>query len=262
MINESELTTRDRAQLLSTINGLPPLQYLLLCRTDDQESHWLCMQKNYKALASSFAAFFGGQSDEVLESLNSKEKEFLFLLRDWYLGFYTAIQGSWQEIKQAFDAKGYSLSDIPANSPGEALIRVIENDCAAFFATSQQKYMRWTPDETRKIAKLERELSEMESRGEITSPLYKTKQRAYQALVNKGTWLNSYISFRECCLTVCAKSKKGSATHRHLVAYGRIEAELDKRLQAELHSRKGRKGFEWANGTLRQMGSEGGVPIP
>lgn len=261
MINE-DLTPRDRAQLLSTINGLPPLQYLLLCRTDDQESHWLFMQKNYKALSSSFTAFFSGQSDEVLQSLNSKEKEFLFLLRDWYLGFYTVIQGSWQEIKQEFDAKGYSLSGIPANSPGEALIRVIENDCAAFFALCQQSHARWTPDESRKITKLERELQEMVNRGETNSSLYRTKERNYLDLVQKGTWLSPYISFRECCLEVCGKAKKGSATHRHLVAYRRIEAEIDKRLQSELHPRKGRKGFAWFEGNLSQMGSKGGVSSP
>ncbi|BAZ71317.1 hypothetical protein NIES4106_61140 (plasmid) [Fischerella sp. NIES-4106] len=258
-MNAIALTKHERHQLVQMLNELPPIEYLSHCQTLHQLAYWFELGESYSYLKASFVEFFTGQGDSVLSHLPDPKKEFFFLMRDWYLSFYTLIQGNWQHIISEAKKKECDLSKIPANTPGEALIRVIENDCAAFFCVCTLPYYRWSPSESRKLAKLDRDIELAKTQG-LSKKDIATKLNPYQSLLkNKLMPLLPYISFREICLEICSKAKKGSTTHRHYIEYRRIKFALDKKIQSSIHERHKIRGHEWVRGEKRTLSTKGGI---
>jgi hypothetical protein len=243
------LKKQDKKFLINTIKDLPPLEYLNYCDTLPQISYWLALGEDYNFLKIAFIAYFKGNSNEFLKKIPEDKRKFFILMRDWYLAFYTMIQGNWEEIVIITKEKNYLIEKIPVTTPGEGLIRTIENDCAVFFSVCIQPYYKYSVDESRNMAKLDRELAMMEGLGKIKTEEDLKKLKIYNNYLKRQ--LNpfyKFLAFREICIQICSEAKKSSITHIHYTDYKRKQAALDQCIQGSIHRRFKVKGHTWIKG--------------
>lgn len=243
-------------QTLAVLDGLPPIGYLANCRTEDQWIHICKLRELYSALATEFKAYFAGE-ENTLDKVPDKDQEFYGLLRDRYLTFYQVIRHCWPQILAAMQESGIEPNDIPANSPGEALIRAIENDCAAFASPAFEAYFRWTPTKARELARQDRELSEASARGYINE---RDLAKYHRSLKETRKAFAEYMDFFESCIAVAEQVKtRNPNLQRALRDYKQVKRELDSNVQGRIHPRKKIKGHEWLRGEKTTMARKGGT---
>ncbi|MEL7520798.1 MAG: hypothetical protein AAGJ80_04080, partial [Cyanobacteria bacterium J06553_1] len=79
-----------------------------------------------------------------------------------------------------------------------------------------------------------------------------------KAALNSRTALPMAL-IMNCCRELAKQSGQHSAVRGRLENYNAASARMIKLTSAELHPRKGRKGWELVKGRKRTMGSKGGV---
>lgn len=249
--------------VLAVLETFPSIEYWLCRLTDDQKDHWWELKNSYERLYLSFQEYFTGQPESQYYQLDENTREFYSLFRDWYLAFYKLIQWNWTEIDNTFRSHGQNLEGF-ASSPGEALIRVMENDSNMFFINCTLPYYRWTPSKARDLRKIDLEIQkDMNLAKGLLDPKLERKIKTYQKDLDSllpPAYFYPAMSFRECCIDVCERIKD-TTNKRYLTDYKRATSELDAKIHHFLHPRHKLRGHEWRNGVKRAMDSHGGRPL-
>lgn len=237
---------------LEVNQNLPPLEYWAYCDTDDQKTRFWEMKNFHSILCHSFQDYFAGQAEEIYYQLPEKTRDFYAAFRDFYLSFYALIRHNWKEIEATAKKKNIDLIGF-ASSPGEALIRVVENDCAACFSQCLKPYHRWTPYRLRKLAQEELAIQKKLTllKGKEPDVSLKKKIKCYQSTLNQlFRDYGGYFAFREFCVEICSQAT-GREAKRTYKEYERKCQALDSEVQYQIHPKRRRKGEEWRRGIKR-----------
>ena len=250
----AQLSETEKKAILKTLDGLPPLEYLLLCTTPDQANHWIDLKRGYDWLKQAFADLFEGKAVQHSD-LSKKERLYYRQLRSYYLEFHLVVQWGWQEIESYCNRRGVSLSEMGINSPSEALTQVLENDCAATMASCFQPWLRWTPSQDRNLHKLDRKIKA--STNGITKEL-ESQRRALEA--KSGNWADDYLFPRRILIAICRASKDESLREQ-VESFDQAAIELSQSHQSRIHEGEGISGFEWLRGERKILQPRGGIAI-
>ncbi|TFI54863.1 hypothetical protein BLD44_007665 [Mastigocladus laminosus UU774] len=241
---------------IQALDGLPPL-HIFNCQTVDQAKHWIEIREAFVWLKQAFKDYFSGKPSNHSQ-LSPRQQEFYGLLRDFYLTWYQCIQWGWNDIKQSVAEQGLDIESY-ASTPGEALIRLLEDSASALMEPAFTGYHRWTPSQTRDLAKRDREIGCLLS-GENISDVEKLKIKKYQRDIKVARIpYEKYFNFYENSLRVCERAKKGSRLKEALVTHKKTRAQLDAVIQSSVHKRHRLKGYEWRNGEKKYLGKYGGI---
>lgn len=247
-MNKSISLDWDLRQIIEMLDWIPPEEYFCYCDTESQKSHWLRLKKEYQILKVSFIQFFSGEEDTILNAFPEKQKEVYFLLRDLYLSFYTMVQGNWRKIVEEAKEVKYPIEEL-ASSPGEAVMRVIENECMITFWKCQLSNYKESPSEIRRLINQENKILKLISTKEQFTHSEQLQVDNYrQQLTRRIEPFQDLMKLRKFCELICGKSKKGSTTHRHYLTYRKIEGQLDAACQSLIHPRNKPKGEHWVSG--------------
>lgn len=247
---------------LRVIDGLPPGGCFWQCETDDQKAHWLKLKEFYKRVHQSLKDYFEGKPAQH-SRLTPSDREFYGLVRDRYLAFYQVIQWGWNYIETDAEKHG-NLEYLKgfADSPGEALIRVIENECAALMQPAFSPYFRWSSSGIRTLAKLDREASAVVAQpNESLSQKDKNKLGTYKHKLKQEKQSTALLmNFWETCIAVCEENRaRDVSLRRYLREYRKINGLLDAEILRRCHPSKNVRGEEWQRGQKKVLGRYGGV---
>src|SRR4028119_230437 len=183
-------------KLLKSLNGLPPLSWLDVCKSQDQVAHWRLVREGFQITFNSLKNYFEGRE-------SSFQGEFALAQRDYYLSLYGVIQQGWRYIREAAQEAG--IKGLPDN-PGEGLIKIIELDCVALFSPCLE-YYEWSADGAYQLYRLGRGAREISLDNPTKSEQLKLKkyssklkkmQRPYQEI----------LLLKNFCLAVCLEDGK------------------------------------------------------
>lgn len=230
--------------VMGVLSTLPPDEYLAYCDTQDQRDFWQAVNLGYRYLRISFSCYFSGQAEPSQEEIN-----FLFWgrIRDWYLALYTLIQRGWDEIETAFSEERQGLASY-AKTPGEAFIRILEDDCAGIFSICLQPYYTASPHQERMWARLQRQvLSEKNPKKRLTF------EKKLDAIDSKRLTLPiiHHMQARIIFLEILEGSKN-ELIRSNLTDYKRKTGDLDQYITSLNHPNKKRKGGVWNRGIYTQ----------
>ena len=249
-MNASAIDEGTRKELDSVISRLPPIAYWVACQTQDQRNHFQLYKKGYGLLREELEAAFKGQKSGVL-FLPDEEREFWGAMVDRYLAWYFMAQHGWDYIEAFFlekigDQVGSFCghSGIPANTPGTALIRVLEDECLGFLAPSFSKWYRFSPEDYRKRDRIE----SLIYKGEATPRQGKKYELSVKEQFRKG---QRFYAFFFNCVNACEENaRKDKRMKRKLNELYRADDEVQRILKSQRHPRKGMQGYEWNLGNL------------
>jgi hypothetical protein len=143
--------------------------------------------------------------------------------RKYYLALYGIIQLGWQQIEVAAEEAG--IKGIP-KSPGKGLIKIIELDCAAFFAPCLEYYESSSDSNYRHflLSKQIREISQ-----ENPTKAQETKLRKYLAQLKKMQQpYQELLSLKNFCLAVCKiKSKRDRSLRIEIEGFEKAASDLE-----------------------------------
>jgi hypothetical protein len=204
-------------KLLKSLNGLPPLIWLDLCKSQDQVAHWRLVREGRE---SSF------QSESALAQ------------RDYYLSLYGVIQQGWRYLREAAQEAG--IEGLP-DSPGEGLIKIIELDCAAFFAPCLE-YYEWSADGAYQLYRLGRGAREISLDNPTKSK--QLKLRKYSAKLKKMQRpYQEMLSLKNFCLAVCSTDgKRDRSLKLKIESFEKAEQHLNELIGCRLRKAK---SYHW-----------------
>ncbi len=234
-------------QILQAINGLPPLAWLDLCKSKDQIEHFNLIRRVFRFTYIGLKEYFEGEKSTL-------DSELAVAQRNYYLAIYELMQQGWRYIEIA--AQESALQDFP-HTPGEAIIRLIENDCAAFFAPCLEPY-EWSKDSAYRLYLLEKEVRDLESK-ELLKPGEEKKIEKFSNKLRQAQRpYHELLVLRNFCLAICQSAAKCDRTLKESIK------NFNSR-QLHLHSLiapKLRKGvsYRWDDEGNRKIGTKpGGV---
>lgn len=235
---------KDKEPILRAINGLPPIAYWARCQTTDQAQHYIQMKAGYQFLKEELQRFFGGQGS-LMPHLSESDRNFFGALRDRYIAWYSAIQLGWAYITEELKAVGLTPEEVSMGCPGEALVRILENECAGFMQPAFLPYSRYSPSQDRKLSKVQKLGDAAEA---------KDKKRYEAQSAQNFAAIGKFFALTEGMIDVCEKHtsnnkplKKAVRTYRYSVA------ELDREILYHHSTRAKRKGHEWKNGIKTEL---------
>ena len=241
-----KMPSNDQDNLFRVLDGLPPIVYWAQCRTADQEEHFLDLKQGYQFLKEEIQRYFGG-AGSLIPRLEAGDRDFFCALRDRYLAWYTVVQLGWDYIEEELKLVGLTPKDIQASCPGEALIRVLENECAAFTQPAFMPYSRYSVNEDRKLAKTQSAIQ----RGKASEKAIATYKRKTKQNVRD---VERFFQMTHGMVEICEKhSKKVKGLSAAIKRYNQATAYLESEVQRQHHKRNGRKGHEWRNGEKRSL---------
>jgi hypothetical protein len=251
---------------LEVIDGLPPHEYLQLCNTEDQAAHWVQLREDYGWLRQSLKYYFEGKPEprrSQMTKANREACEFYDLWRDLYLNFYNVIRRGWYYIEDHAAAHGkLTYLEGFASSPGEALIRALENDCAAAMHPAVAPYYKWSPSKVRKMRSMEKDLKDLKAQSDgEPSQKYKNKLKALKhEVIQSSHGREPFLNFWWTCISICkAHQSEDPTLKRYIQGYQTVVELLDKAIASGSHESKGLRGEEWQHGYKKTLGQHGGV---
>ena len=240
------IAQQDKEAILRVLDGLPPIAYWVQCKTDDQAEHYRKLKQGYQFLKEELQRYFGGQGSK-LPYLSESDRNFFGAMRDRYIAWYAVVQVGWKHVEDELQSIGLTPEDIKASSPGEALIRVLENECAGFMQSAFIPYERYSPSQDRKLATMQRKIR----RGTADEKEIKRYNTQTNQSFSEGA---RFFAFTEKMIDICEKrSAKDKPLKQAIKTYRRALAELDREIGCQHHKSKGRKGFEWKNGEKSEL---------
>lgn len=232
----------DKEAMIRVLDGLPPIAYWAQCKTIDQKQHYIQMKQGYQFLKEELQRFFSGQGS-LMPRLSEGDRNFFGALRDRYLAWYGVVQTGWKYIEDELSAVGMTAQDIQAGCPGEALIRILENECAGFMQPAFLAYSRYSPSQDRRLTKTQRMIGGGKAEPE-EEKRYETQTRQNFEAVSH------FFSMTDGMIDICEKhSSKDKPLEKAIKTYRRAVGELDREIQYQHRERLGRKGHEWKSGS-------------
>jgi len=258
----AKVSQPDQEMLDSVLKDSPPFLWgTVFNPTGDQIRNWYEFKALYQDLREMFENYFQGLQLPLLEHRSKNDRDCLELLFHWYLSFYNLAYWGWAYVEEAAAKEGFDLGNrYNVRSPGEAFAFVIELDSRAFLEPSLQPYYRYSPSETRYLAKTDKEITKTLNLGK--QPDKQIFNKYQQTLHRNLDLVEQYLRFRGRIVSICQSKKKGSkGLQAALRAYNVASSELDAQVQSMSHKRHKRKGGEWRNGRFSPMDSFGGIPL-
>lgn len=246
--------------MLATVNGLPPLECLANCQTQDQRLHWDSCRRGYRLLKEELEAYFQGRGSQI-PFLPNAERRYWGAMRARYLKWYAVAQYGWAHIETGFiNNCGTSLSEysgfsgVAVDSPGKALIRVLEDECLLSLEQAFRPYYRFAPSKYRKLNKRHKRINNGKAKPhEIKRHTSEVKQEFQSA--------TRYLAFSQTCIDFCESQAVNDEELSRLVQdYYEASERVCIAIDAAIHPNKKMVGWEWKNGIRRNMDSKGGVP--
>jgi hypothetical protein len=229
------LSTIDKVNLLNLISELPPEEYLNEAKTFDQINHFEELKLEFYLLFNSLQKYFTGEYDEVFDTLPENKQEFYRLWRDYYLKLYNLLANCWKIIDNA--AKSYEI-DLPANNPGECLLRIIENDCRMMWNQCTHN-TKFSPSRNYK------DINEKFKLKNDSKLLLKRYDKHLKDTHYQGR-LNDLQNF--CIAVVMKKVTKSMPEHKYLKEFKQEVGNLNLYIKNQLHPNKKLKSHQWVNG--------------
>lgn len=233
-------------KILKAINGLPPLAWLNLCKSEDQIEHWRLSREAFQVTYLALKEYFEGKKS----TLNSELAE---AQRDYYLAIYSLIQQGWKYIESA--AQEAAIRNFPS-TPGEAIIKIIECDCAAFFAPCLEPY-EWSKDSAYRLYLLGKEVQKLEESSEKFTKKEELKVKKFATkLKQMQRPYSELLSLRHFCLAICDGAVKGDHTlKRKLEAFNNQQLYLHKLIAPKLRQAV---SYRWDDEGDRRVGTRAG----
>jgi hypothetical protein len=238
----------DQAATLKTLDSLPDIFYALLCHTQDQTQAFRELKEGYQYIKADIKALFAGEG-EVAHALAPDQRDFWGLMSDRYLAWYMVVHRGWQYLQDEWESDE-RLAHFQVETPGAALIQLLETECQGFMEPAFSERYRFAPSQHRKWAKDSVEIAH----GKANS---KTEKAMQAARTVKGRHLQAF-TFGGLCLEICrANAKKNERLQLALRHHDAVIGALDTTIRKKLHPRKAMKGYEWRNGTKYKINRYG-----
>ncbi len=211
-------TTNENTQsaILKAVDGLPPITWWQLCETDSQKEHYQNIHTSFKLIYIRFQEYFQGQS-------SSQHSELTIATVNFYISLYGLIQHSWHRIVSAL--QNCNFAGVP-ETPEETISKLIENDCAAFFAPCLEAH-EWSKDtgyrfylEEKKVRKL------LESGKPLTKPERSKVERFSVKLHSMQRTYEDFLRLRHFCLAVCRSVEGDRPLQQKLEAFDKSQLYL------------------------------------
>lgn len=120
-----------QAILLRTLEDLPPKSWLGEHLTRDQLDFFADLRMVNIKLLILFEDYFNGKDSSKRNWGDKKRMKLIELERDYYLSFYQLLKRGWVYIEPLTEL----LGKLAPRSPGDALVKAIEINCAVSFKT-------------------------------------------------------------------------------------------------------------------------------
>jgi hypothetical protein len=207
--SESKIDVQLATATLEIVSGLPPLSWLLHCKTPDQKGHWKETKQEFQLLYLALKAYFSGEKSP-LQKMAPKERELYEMWGDHYIVLYGLIQKGWSYISAA--AINLQLEADIGSTPGEAIIRIIEADCRAIFSRCFE-YEEWSQDTTYRLHLDWKKLKKtIESKPSDFSALTKSEQNKIKNLQAKLKKMrrnsDRFRALENFCIVICRENAK------------------------------------------------------
>jgi hypothetical protein len=242
-----------QALILKTLEDLPPKSWLGEHLTEDQMIYWSDLMMVNVKLCILFEDYFKGQ-DTRARNWDKKALKLLELQRDYYLSFYQMLQTGWEYISQGTKSWG-----APAlRSAGETVVKAMEIDCAAAFATCFN-YSPFRKAESYNLYREEKKIQQLLGSKQKLSQSEENKiKRFITRLRNLRKPFEQAFFFEEFLIMVCADAALNDPEFRLIFENFRYQAEL--RHLALMRRLPETQGFAWdGKGNKLQSTKAGGV---
>jgi flavin-binding protein dodecin len=198
---QTSIDKTTQKKILRAIDGLPPMAWLEVCQSQAQLEHWNLIRRAFQFTYVGLKEYFEGQKSTL-------DSELAIAQRNYYLAIYEVIQLGWHHIEIA--AQDATLQDFP-NTPGEAIVKLIENDCAAFFNPCLQ-YHEFSKDGAYRLYLLEKQVRELESKESLKSAEQRKIEKFSTKLKQMQRSYRELLNLRHFCLAVCRDVAKRDRT--------------------------------------------------
>jgi hypothetical protein len=229
---------------LEAMIGIPPDEWLMVRdRTAHEFIYWMYLRQLYTSIKLQFEDLFSGGSNSaelpLCEFCPEIPREAVQLYYDYYLALYLLIHASFAEIKAGMDWK------IPPSGAGELLWWLMALDAAAMLSECVAG-ARYAPRREFDYLRLK------QKEATITKPNELSKLQKLEAQQQRP----NHLALKGEVIKICAKLSKPKLNNRirqKLGAYKQADAALNQLWAANNHPRKGRKGWQWINGTCFEI---------
>jgi hypothetical protein len=223
--------------LLNLIAGLPPKEYLSEITTECQLKHFKELKIDFSLLFASLQNYFTGDYNDLFDTLPKDKKETYILWRDLYLKLYGILHNCWGIINNT--AKNYDIV-IPVKTPGEYLIRIIQNDCRIMWNLcrynsyySPSRYFKEISD-SRKLKQKGNELQRLKN---------------YQKFLKETEYQENLGDLKNFVLAVAnQKITKSMIEYRYLKEYKQTVSDIERLVLKIQHPNKRVKSIQWVEG--------------
>lgn len=231
------LSKIDKFHLLNLLAGLPPEKYLSEINTESQLKHFKELQQEFYLLSNSLKKYFSGEYDETFDTLPKNNKELYFLWRDIYLKLYGILQSSWKILEET--AKSYQI-DIPANTPGECLMRIIENDCKMMWNLCRYN-TDFSPSRNFKEISGNNKLKQKGDENQLS--------KNYLKYLKETKYCEDLDNLKTFVLAVVKKEvTKSMPEYKYLKEFNQTISDLERLILKMQHPNKRLKSYQWKEG--------------
>lgn len=205
-----------QSAILKAVDGLPPITWWQLCETDSQKEHYQDIHTSFKLIYIRFKEYFQGQS-------SSLDSELAIATVDFYISLYRLIQHSWHYIVST--VQNCKIAGFP-ETPDEAISKLIENDCAAFFAPCLEAH-EWSKDTGYRFYLEEKKVSTLLASGKLLTKPERSKVKRFSVKLQlmQRTY-KDFLILRHFCLAVCRGVKGDHLLQQKLEAFDKYQLYL------------------------------------
>lgn len=245
MLNNLSQVEKDKC--ISALSDLPPLIWMAMCKTQDQQEHWVKVKSFFTFLQSDLNGYFSGQKST---DIPQGRKEEIKLWRERYIKFYDLIYEGWDELIKYFEDNEIPL---PSN-PGNLLILNIKELCKQYFDMCQAKYEEWSVrkayEDYRKSIKIREILSkELKSCNVAEKRLYNDFKRSAMPILSNP-------NLETICL-MALRTTKSPSIRAKIKAFLCADDQVNLFYYSMISPKKKVPSFAWKDGVKLKGNSKG-----
>ncbi|MEL4895477.1 hypothetical protein [Crocosphaera sp. Alani8] len=245
---------KEQEQILSTIEGLPPHEWLKN-KTDDQRKYWENLRQGWGMIFIEMNAYFSGKiSPYSLENIDAEyqyshkriEKWAKAMRRRW-LDYYQLIHDCWCYLPSATSSKKLVIP----STPGDLLMAVMREECEAQLKDSES-YSRFSPRASYKLYQTDKKVRELRNKKDLTKP-EKLKIERFEKQVRQlghGSDQKLYYLVYDLAKKL---QKRDKDIARSLSRYHETMDELDKVCHSFTRPDQRMKGYQWIRGIKKPL---------
>lgn len=231
--------------ILKAVNRLPPYTWWKLCQTNRQKEHYQDIRTSFQLIHVGLKEYFQGQPPSV-------DSELAIATVDYYISLYGVIQRGWHHIVSA--VQDYKIAEFP-ETPGEAMIALIENDCAALFTPCLEAH-EWSKDTAYRFYLEEKKVRSLLASSEpLTKPERAKVERFSVKLQQMQRTYKNFLMLRHFCLAVCRNIEGERSLQQKLETFDRYQLYLHSLIAPKL--RKG-ESYRWDGEGHKNSGTRSG----